>query len=974
MESTTKLLLVLPALALILFSSHAFSNSLSGTENSHEALNSNVPSASNIEEIDVVKILEDGAYRHGAFVLTPRLYEDHVRIYVSSDTKRQHAVYKFPFSTLQGSYIRIADSSGTMKTLRIDYDAKELSRFIDEENKKSENYIIQFKDAPVLVKKTELEKELQTLDKSRSEKEIALSNMQEKASGKYAVSASTLAAIESEIFSLEQKQQKLKKDMPKTLEAHSKQIQKTHKTAKQEITAIADKKNSDVKFSKEFKELFNGIAMSASAQSIKEIEKRPYVEKIHLDREVHATLDVSVPLINATSLWNVLDESGRNITGQNITIAIIDTGVDYTHADLGNCTGMGVSHLPREPVLDNVTESPHPYTNNYDNTWIITQSGFSHISVHFVNISTENYYDSVYIMNATDDIVASYSGTFTDFWTPAIEGNLIKIRLMSDYSVTDYGFYIDKVANGTYASNISCGKVIGGYDFSNDDADPMDDHGHGTHVAATAAGNGSLKGVAPDAKILAYKVLNAYGSGSMSDVIAGIERAVNDSADIISLSLGSSGNPDDPTSVAVDNAVDAGVVVVVAAGNSGPYAQTIMSPGTARNAITVGATDDSDIIADFSSRGPVVWGNSSIIKPDVVAPGVEICAAQYGSAWSDSLCIDNEHVSISGTSMATPHVAGLSALMLQAYPGWSPADVKSAIMGSAIDLGYDMATQGAGRVDALGFYNVSIQTYPQTISINFAEGAYAIASEILRIKNLRNYTIEINLTAGLANNTAGNEFNISSLNTSFATIPANSEITVNFTVNLTVNKGTLFGKITILTEGKNYTVPYQAMQLVRVNISTTSDAEYPDFYIHDDDFSERLEAYYGIEYTGNNYSFIVDSNKNYTFYAVSSFDEPSLEYIISNRTYVSGDGASIVLNLSDARPFNVVAESFSGRQLKLYEWQKGFLSYNSNGDIFGVNYFSGYEYGNRTVYLSNKPEGSVDTDIVLKYYGVPVRQ
>ncbi|MCK4555190.1 MAG: S8 family serine peptidase, partial [Candidatus Aenigmarchaeota archaeon] len=652
--------------------------------------------------------------------------------------------------------------------------------------------------------------------------------------------------------------------------------------------------------------------------------------------------------------------------------AIIDTGVDYTHPDLGNCTGMGIIQLPREPVLDNATESPHPYNNSYDYTWNITQDGFSHISVHFVNISTESSYDYVYVLNATDDIVASYSGTFTEFWTPAIEGNLIKIRLVTDISVTGYGFYIDKAANGTYASNNSCDKVIGGYDFVNDDNDPMDDHGHGTHVAATAAGNGSLKGVAPGARLLAYKVLNAYGSGSTSGVIAGIERAVNDSADIISMSLGSSGNPDDPASVAVDNAVDAGVVVVVAAGNSGPYAQTIMSPGTARNAITVGATDDSDVIADFSSRGPVVWGNSSIIKPDVVAPGVEICAAQYGSAWSDSLCIDNEHVSISGTSMATPHVAGLSALMLQVYPEWSPADVKSVIMGSAIDLGYDMATQGAGRVDAFGFYNVSIQTYPQTISIDFAEGAYAVSSEILRIKNLRNYTIEINLTAGLANNTAGNGFNISSLNTSFTTIPANSEITVNFTVNLTVNKGTLFGKITILAEGKNYIIPYQAMQLVRVNISTTSDAEYPDFYIHDDDFSERLDAGYGIEYAGNNYSFIVDSNKNYTFYAVSSFDEPSLEYILINRTYVSGAGASIVLNLSDARPFNVVAEAFDGRQLKLYEWQKGFLSYNSNGDIFGVNYFSGYEYGNRTVYVSNKPEGSVDTDIVLKYYGIPV--
>ncbi|MCK5234119.1 MAG: S8 family serine peptidase, partial [Candidatus Aenigmarchaeota archaeon] len=589
MEFTTKLLLVLPALALILFSSHAFSDNLSETESSNNALGSNAL-ASNIEELDIVQILKDRTYRYGAFVLTPHLYEGHVRISVSGDTKRQYANYKFPFSALQGSYLRIADSSGTMKTLRIVFDAEELSRFLDEENKKNKNYIIQFKDVPVIIKKAELEEEIQTLDKIRSEKEITLSDMQAKTSGKYAVSANTLDVIESEIFSLEQKQQKLEKNMPKILELHSEKIQKAHNKAKQEITAIAGKKNSGVMFSNEFKNVFNGIAISASVQSINEIEKLPYVEKVHLDKEVRATLDVSVPLINATSLWNLLDGQGRNITGQNTTIAIIDTGIDYTHIDLGNCTSMGVSYLPQDPVRDNVTESPHSYTNDYDNTWTITQSGFSHISVHFVNISTESNYDYVYLLNAADEIVASYSGTFTDFWTPAIEGNLIKIKLTSDYSVIDYGFYIDKVANGTYASNSSCEKVIGGYDFVNDDNDPMDDNGHGTHVAGTAAGNGSLKGVAPDAKLLAYKVLDAYGSGSSSDVIAGIEQAVNDSADVISLSLGSSGNPDDPASVAVDNAVDAGVVVVVAAGNSGPYAQTIMSPGTARNAITVGAT------------------------------------------------------------------------------------------------------------------------------------------------------------------------------------------------------------------------------------------------------------------------------------------------------------------------------------------------------------------------------------------------
>ncbi|MBW2966490.1 S8 family serine peptidase [Candidatus Woesearchaeota archaeon] len=252
-------------------------------------------------------------------------------------------------------------------------------------------------------------------------------------------------------------------------------------------------------------------------------------------------------------------------------------------------------------------------------------------------------------------------------------------------------------------------KVIGGHDFVNNDNNPMDDHGHGTHCAATAAGNGTLKGVAPDAKIYAYKVLDSRGSGYWDWVIAGIERAVDpnqdkdfsDHVNIISMSLGGSGNPDDPVSQAVDTAVENGIVAVIAAGNSGPRERSIGSPGTARKAITVGASDKTDNIAYFSSRGPVIWPNGTIIKPDIVAPGVGICAAQWDAAWQARQCIDTEHVAISGTSMATPHVAGAAALLLQKNPDWTPDEIKMALRNTAIDIGKDINTQGYGRIDAL---------------------------------------------------------------------------------------------------------------------------------------------------------------------------------------------------------------------------------------------------------------------------------
>ena len=259
-------------------------------------------------------------------------------------------------------------------------------------------------------------------------------------------------------------------------------------------------------------------------------------------------------------------------------------------------------------------------------------------------------------------------------------------------------------------SDINSGnKIIGGYDFVNNDNDPMDDHGHGTHVAATAAGNGVLKGIAPDAQILAYKVLDSSGDGSWKTVISGIEQAVTDGTDIISMSLGGTGNPDDPVSTAIDNAVNVGVIAVIAAGNSGPNEQTIKSPGTARKAITVGASSKSDQLAYFSSRGPVVWTDDKnnkriIMKPDIVAPGVNICAAQFDSAFEDggadgNCNNDNNHVSISGTSMATPHVAGAVALLKQKNPKWVPEEIKAALIQTAKDLWTPQNSQGSGRIN-----------------------------------------------------------------------------------------------------------------------------------------------------------------------------------------------------------------------------------------------------------------------------------
>jgi len=386
-----------------------------------------------------------------------------------------------------------------------------------------------------------------------------------------------------------------------------------------------------------------------------------------------------------------------------------------------------------------------------------------------------------------------------------------------------------------------------GWDFVDNDNDPQetpvgDPRGastlHGTHVAGTVAANGQIKGVAPDATLLGYRVLGPGGSGSTENVVAGIEKAVLDGADIMNLSLGNSlNNPDWATSIALDWAMEEGVVAVTSNGNSGPTNWTVGSPGTSRQAISVGATQlpynvytaelftseglsypsakvqgfpsDEELLAlsegeyefvyvgigapldfagvdltgkialmargvlpfvdkadnakeagavgaviynnvagehadvpglsiptikttledgqkllaeleagnntisfsinfaqevgetmaDFSSRGPVV--DTWMIKPDVSAPGVNITS----TIPTHDATNPHGYAALQGTSMASPHVAGAAAILLEAHPNWNVDDVKASLMNTAVDLlnpatgtSYPHNTQGAGSV------------------------------------------------------------------------------------------------------------------------------------------------------------------------------------------------------------------------------------------------------------------------------------
>ncbi|MFJ6940470.1 S8 family serine peptidase [Streptomyces sp. NPDC101132] len=519
--------------------------------------------------------------------------------------------------------------------------------------------------------------------------------------------------------------------------------------------------------------LVNAVALTVPASETARLAALPGVTAVRPDTRMQVQTDTSVALTGAPEVWKRKDPAGVQATGRGTVVAVVDSGVDYGHPDLG--AGFGKGH-----------------------------------------------------------------------------------------------------------------KVVGGFDFANGDADPMDDNGHGTHVAGIIAGKaarkGGVTGMAPDARLLAYKVTGADGSGYTSDIIAGIEAAADPAnphpADVVNLSLGGPGDGTDPLGRAATAAVRAGVVVVAAAGNAGPGSGTVSTPASADGVIAVGAstsgirtpsaylagkrpeliqtyrgilsanpprnavtaqlvdvgagtaedwervgdvrgkilradilvppvtdvlsqydvdwareaekrgalavlgglpggsgpvlapgpgsvgaratsarpdfartaasgdslrmdrlvvmgndttqyaqlsrelaagkvsvtlrgTDATDRIASFSSRGP---GTGFGLKPDLVAPGVEIRSAIPTAMYGPGV------YRMSGTSMASPHVAGAAALLRQLRPEQDPAGIRSALVGTAKPLaGTGPTVQGGGRLDVAAAASATLSASPTAVSFGLAD-------------------------------------------------------------------------------------------------------------------------------------------------------------------------------------------------------------------------------------------------------------
>jgi len=356
-------------------------------------------------------------------------------------------------------------------------------------------------------------------------------------------------------------------------------------------------------------------------------EQLPGVKAVYPDDQGQIVSARSVPLIGAPSLWTMTDTHGLAVTGQGTRVAIIDTGIDYTHPDLGGGFGPGY-------------------------------------------------------------------------------------------------------------------KVIGGYDVVNRDNDPKDDMGHGTYVAGIVAASGTITGVAPGARLLAYKACDRNGGCWTSAVTSALEKAIDpdrnpatpDGADVINLSIAMSNDPNSLINQLLDRLMDRGIVVVIAAGNSGADYHTLAN--AARKPLVVGATDSRDHLAYFSSRGPVS-DVGELPKPDITAPGV----------WIGSTSLNGGRSYGSGTSAAAPHVAGAAALIKQLHPDWTAAMIKASLMNTAKDLGLDLYQQGAGRLQvdqaattpllavpgSLGFGNIGIKASARLTLTNLTTATITTTASVTTI-------------------------------------------------------------------------------------------------------------------------------------------------------------------------------------------------------------------------------------------------
>jgi subtilisin family serine protease len=458
------------------------------------------------------------------------------------------------------------------------------------------------------------------------------------------------------------------------------------------------------------------------------------------------------------------------------------------------------------------------------------------------------------------------------------------------------------------------GAVVKAENFS-DSPNGADDYvGHGTHVASIVTGeNARYRGVAPDTKLLNGKVLGDFGGGAESWIIAGMEWAAANGAQVINMSLGGSMPSDgtDPMSQAVNRiTAETGALFVIAAGNSGGAPS---GPGAADAALTVGAVGYDDKLAEFSSRGPR-WLDDAI-KPDITAPGVQIAAAKAAHGQIGTPEGDN-HVRLSGTSMATPHVAGAAAILAQQHPDWHAGELKAALMGSARPNPVNSVfEQGSGRVDVAKSVQQNVFTVPASISAGVAQWPHNDDTPIKKTVTYHNSgtsPVTANLAADIKD-PAGKPApaGMFTFAPASVTIPAGGRTQVEITIDTRITApdglysglltaGDLRTPIAVNREVESYDV---TVKFVGNDGAPTSD--YNARFVNID----QPKAYLPYDASGTT---VVRLPKG-RFYFNSTISGPDTMSIVTEPEYVVGGDATLVVDARQARPVGFTVDKPNAR-------------------------------------------------------------
>ncbi|MFQ6610788.1 MAG: S8 family serine peptidase, partial [Fidelibacterota bacterium] len=454
-----------------------------------------------------------------------------------------------------------------------------------------------------------------------------------------------------------------------------------------------------------------------------------------------------------------------------------------------------------------------------------------------------------------------------------------------------------------------------------------------------------------------------------------------------------------PLTMAINNSVDIGSIVIVSAGNSGPYNGTINFPACAENAIAVGSVNKWLMVDSFSSRGPY----EDKFKPEVVAFGGTICASRIDDSLayfeSTGLCIDDngEHTRSSGTSMAAPHIAGIAALLLQAYPNMTPQEFRSRIMQTGDSRGVNPYIQGAGQADALEALTTELITNPSGIAFGNIDISVDTLFREITITNITDNTLNLALDPDPLKNEELESFNVVFVSQTTLSIPAGESKTVTLWIDLTNDniEGWTYSEIEIDSDqGKHYQIPITLSSTRDIKIMITGingERLVPNlFYTHDENYrnvqlfdSPAWDSQLGSYIFPNDTTWIFTRPSGiYYFYVIGDMSDHELDYILMKKVdFNTFQDTVITLSLKDATPFKLKAESIDGTPLRIFSFFKHIVTRTYyDPDISGsgertyasavTKLLYGFR-GDRTIYILEHGDENIETDIILKIEGCP---